>query len=103
MTLAEMARKWARSFHSTCACIDEPKVGLVDQRARLQSVFGALAHHADVRQPVQFVVDQGNDLVQGGLIAAAPDLKQQRHFPWGSSGHGVPCQNDGWDARIRGL
>jgi hypothetical protein len=72
------------------AGIDEPKIGLVYQRAGLKRVPGPFTHHVYVREAVQLVVDQRDKLAQGRLISAAPILKQESHFLRGVSRHDIP-------------
>ena len=52
--------------------IDEPQVRLIDQRGRLQSVIWKLLTKAIYRDTPQFLVDERQHLVEGGLIAVAP-------------------------------
>ncbi len=72
------------------AGIDEPKIGLVYQRAGLKRVSGPFAHHVYVREAVQLVVDQRDKLAQGCLVSAAPILKQLSHFLRSGSRHDIP-------------
>ena len=52
--------------------INEPKVCLIDQRGRLQSVIGNLLPHAINRDMSQFLIDEWQHLVERGFIAVAP-------------------------------
>ena len=52
--------------------IDEPRVRFVDERGRLQRVVRPFAAHVRARQPAQLLVDDGRQLVERGLVTAAP-------------------------------
>jgi hypothetical protein len=45
--------------------IDQLKVSLVNQRGCLKKMPASLAQHVMVRQPVQLIVDQGHELIEG--------------------------------------
>jgi hypothetical protein len=47
----------------------------MNQRGRLQRVRGALSGHVTTRHAAQFLVDDGNQLLQRLLIAQAPRLQ----------------------------
>ena len=56
--------------------IHEADVGLVDQRACLKVVVGALASHVAVRQPSELRIDDRRQLVEGELVSVAPGTEQ---------------------------
>jgi hypothetical protein len=56
--------------------IDEANVSLIDQSGGLESVAFSFPAHVAPREPVQFVVDQGVQLVECGLISLAPLSEQ---------------------------
>jgi hypothetical protein len=68
-------------------CIDELKVGLVDQRAGLQNVAGFFSQHVEVRQAVQLTVDKRDEFIKGRPFTAAPGMKQLSDFLRGLSCH----------------
>ena len=56
--------------------IHQADVGLIDQRACLKVVFGALASHVPVRQAPQFRIDDRRELVEGELVSGTPGAEQ---------------------------
>ena len=50
----------------------ETQVGLMNQRRALDGVIGPLALQAPVRDPPKLIVDEGQDCVEGVLIAFFP-------------------------------
>ena len=52
--------------------VDQPHVGFIDQRRRLQAVAGALALHVVVRQTAELVVDDRRQQGERTLIPVAP-------------------------------
>jgi len=60
-------------FHSLD--VDQPQVRLVDERSGLKTVTGSLTPHMGSGNPVQLVVHERNQLVQGHLVALSrPDV-----------------------------
>ena len=53
---------------------NQPDVGLVDQRRRLERVPGPLTAHIPPGQAAQFRVHQRDEPIQSGAIAGAPSL-----------------------------
>jgi hypothetical protein len=53
---------------------EQPKIGLVDERGRLQRMPWPFAAQAGVRQPPQLVVDRGNERVVDGSEASRRTL-----------------------------
>ena len=58
--------------------VDQPQVGFVDQRGRLQGVTSPFGRHIPVGQPVQFVVDEWNQAIKCTLLAATPSQQKVR-------------------------
>lgn len=58
------------------AQVDQPKERLVDERRGLQCVVVAFAAHLRTGEPPQFLVDERDQVVQGGAISAAPGKQQ---------------------------
>jgi hypothetical protein len=56
--------------------IDQPHIGFVYERARLEDVACALSGHVAACYAVQFRVDQGRESVQGRTITVVPGYKQ---------------------------
>src|ERR1043165_1738584 len=52
--------------------IDETNVSFVDERGGLERVAFSFPAHVAAREPVQFVVDQGIQLVERGLVPVPP-------------------------------
>ena len=52
--------------------VDQADVGLVDERRRLEAVPDALARHAASRDPVELVMDERNQALEGALVALPP-------------------------------
>ena len=61
------------------ALIDEPQVGLVHERGRLQRVCLPLAAQARRGAPAQLVVNDGHQPLARIEIAFTPCVKQRRH------------------------
>jgi hypothetical protein len=55
-------------------------IGLVDQRSRLQRVVLAFMPHVPLRKGVQFVVDEGKELIRRSRVATLHGIQQDRHF-----------------------
>ena len=66
---------------------DQAQINLVDQRAGLQRVSGALPPQVAVRQAMQFLVNQRHQPVERRAIPAAPGGKQLRNFLCWLRGH----------------
>ena len=62
--------------------IDQPQVGFVDQRRRLQAVAGALAPHVVVRQTTELVVDDRHQEGERTLIPVAPRPEKRADVAW---------------------
>src|ERR1700730_3771240 len=58
--------------------VNQPNVGLVDQRARVQGVPGALVAKVVVRQAVQLLIDQWGQFFECRLVAITPGNQQLR-------------------------
>ena len=56
--------------------IDQLEEGLVDQSGGLQGVILPLVSHVPLRLSVQLIVDHGHEVLEGGLISAAPVQEQ---------------------------
>ena len=54
----------------------ETDVSFVDERGSLKSVTFSFAAHVTACEPVQFVIDQRIQLIQGGLVSIAPLSEQ---------------------------
>ena len=75
MIRAETARKCARSFQLDGVPVDQSKIGFVDQCSRLEAVAGTFTDHAAPRDPVQLVVNEWNQPLEGPLVAFSPFKK----------------------------
>src|SRR5262245_57753438 len=72
--------------------IDKAQICLVDELGGLQAVAAALPAHVASREPMQLVIDNGRQSIQGFVIATAPGLQQRAdvlasrssrlHFPF---------------------
>src|SRR6266545_6678871 len=60
--------------------IDQPQIRLVHERSGLQAVSGALVPHVAARHPVQLLVDEWRQAIEGRRISAAPGLQQTGNF-----------------------
>ena len=58
--------------------VDEPHVGLVDERRGLERVAGALAPHVAAREAAHLVVDERDEGVERLPVACPPGLQQAR-------------------------
>lgn len=56
--------------------VDEPEIGLVDQRCRVQAVAGPFPAHAAAGDLLQLGVHEGNQAHQGLLVAVAPSQEK---------------------------
>ena len=56
--------------------IDQSKISLIDEGTGLQDVAGSLPGHVVVSQLVQLIVDEGDELLEGFGVPAAPGPKQ---------------------------
>ena len=56
--------------------VDEPEIGLVDEYRCLKAVTRTLSRHAALRDPVQFLVDERNQSLEGLLVAPPPFEKE---------------------------
>jgi hypothetical protein len=54
--------------------IDQPEVGLVNERCRLQGMTGSFASKVGRRAAAQFLVDERHEQIARGDIAVAPGL-----------------------------
>jgi hypothetical protein len=62
------------------ARINQPQIGLVDQRRGLQRVARLLAVHVVSGQSAQLFINQRHELLQRQLIASAPGQQQMSDF-----------------------
>ena len=60
--------------------VDQAKVGLIEQRRRLQAVSSALGGHAVPRYLVQLAVHERDELLERGGIAIRPGSEQRRNI-----------------------
>jgi transposase len=60
------------------AGIDQPQVGLVDERRRLQALAGMLAAQAATRDLPQLVVHERHKLAKCRIVAAPPRQQERR-------------------------
>ena len=58
--------------------IDQSKVGLIDERARLEDMVGAFATHQAMRHAVELVMDELDQTIQGCSVTALPAMQQPR-------------------------
>ena len=61
------------------ALVDEPQVGLVDQRRGAERVAGRFPPELAVRQAAQLLIDDGEDGVECHRVPVACPLQQRRH------------------------
>jgi hypothetical protein len=52
--------------------VDEPQVGLVDERRRLQRVIVAFVAHVPPRNAAELVLDEHDQLIERSRLAASP-------------------------------
>ena len=64
---------------------DQPEVGLVYQRGRLNAMAGPLAAHAPARNPLQLLMHEGGESGERPFVTLPPRMKELRHTGW--SGH----------------
>jgi hypothetical protein len=56
--------------------VDQTQVGFIDERRRLKAVPGTLSCHAPSRDLVELLLDERNQLVEGGRVPLTPFQKQ---------------------------
>ncbi len=54
--------------------IDQAQIRLIDELGGLQAMAAALPAHVASGEPMQLVIDNGRQSIQGFLIATAPGL-----------------------------
>ena len=59
---------------------DQPEIRLVDEHRGLEAVIRALSRHATPRNPVQFLVDERNQSLEGARVAPSPFAEERGHF-----------------------
>lgn len=62
------------------ALVDELHVGLVDEGGGLEGVIAGFAGHLAAGDEAHFVVDEGEEAVEGGGIAEAPGVEKFGDF-----------------------
>jgi hypothetical protein len=62
------------------ALLGELQVHLVDQRRGLKCVTGIFVAHRSFRDAVQLIVNEWNEPIRGGAIAAAPCIEELRQI-----------------------
>jgi len=77
----------------------EAQVNLMNERGALQRVGGSLLAHVTVRHLVQFLVEQGQELLERPSVAIAPAVKQLGDGMRGFSGHGAFLSSAGGGAK----
>jgi hypothetical protein len=68
--------------------VDQPQIGLIDERSRLQTVPDALMADVPPRDAVEFGIDQRDEALEGVLVAFAP-FEQQSSDLRGVVGNGA--------------
>jgi len=76
--------------------VDQPHVGFVDQRCRLQTVTGPLALQIVVRQAVELVVHNRGQPSERVLVAVGPRTEQRTDVvgKWFTRAHAL--RHGGW-------
>ena len=67
---------------------DKSHIRFIDQSRRLKSMLRPLIRHVALCQPVQFLVDDGHQLLEGAIVALAPGVKQLRDL-WRRTHDGI--------------
>ena len=57
--------------------VDQPDVGLIDQRGRLEAVVGSLAPHVPVGEPTEFGIHDGRQRVERSVVPVAPRTEKR--------------------------
>ena len=60
--------------------IHQAHVGLINQGRRLKAVAGPLASDVALGKAVEFVIDDGGQLVERGAVSAAPGTEQAAYL-----------------------
>lgn len=63
-------------------CIDQPDIGFVHERRRLEAVAGTFPRHAAARDSIKLLVYERNQSLEGGFVALRPSEEERRHFGW---------------------
>ena len=56
--------------------VNQPDICLVDERRRLETVPDALSRHTASRDPVELLIDERNQPLEGVLVAVSPPEEQ---------------------------
>jgi len=73
---AQTAKKLGTVLPAHVAEVDQAQIHFIDQGGRLQDVVGLLSRHVTMRRPVQLLIHQGCQLLQGARIPLAPSPEQ---------------------------
>ena len=78
MICADNAKKCSAVLPRRLTHVDEPHVGFVDERCRLQRVVGPLLRHVLSRNLSKLAVHERRQPCEGVLVTVPPRLKQAR-------------------------
>jgi hypothetical protein len=83
--------------------VDQPQVGFIDQRRRLQAVAGLLALQVVVRQAVELVVHDRGQPSERALVSVGPHTEQRTDVvgKWFTRAHAL--RHGGWSRHYIGL
>lgn len=56
--------------------LNQPQIRFMDKRSSLEKTTGGFASQSRVSDPTQFTVDQGNQGIEGTLVAIPPSNQQ---------------------------
>jgi hypothetical protein len=60
--------------------IDQLQESFVDERGRLQDMPAFLAKYVMVSQPVEFLLHEGRELIEGGPVSVTPSVQELGDF-----------------------
>jgi hypothetical protein len=81
--------------------VDQPHVGFIDQRSRLQAVASLLAFQVVVRQTVELVVHNRGQPSERALVAVGPRTEQRTDVVGNRFNRAHELRHSGWSALYR--
>ena len=67
--------------------LDEPQIGFVDERRRLEDMVRTLARHLPPRQATEVTMHDRNQFLERAIVTLSPAQEESRHVVRGRAGH----------------
>src|SRR5262245_9496043 len=73
--------------------VDQADVGLVDESRRLEAMSDVFSSHAAARDPMELLIDERDQSLEGGFVALSPFDQQSGNFRFGFRSPDILCSS----------